>query len=179
MKTKLKDKYKFTIQTKITPEVYRNFAKFDTFMVRKRWVFPVVVCSVLLVIAAMFFAAHMNLLAVTSAAFALVYAVAFFNTFSRIMRDNTHNAPRGAVIDDYLVSLTDEGVEIYSEEEQATCTWEELHAAYLLSDCIALYLKKDKSFLITEPSKKRFASIWDYVCQCAGSKARDRRSSVS
>jgi len=179
MKTKAKDKYKFTIQTKITPEVYRNFARFDTFILRKRWGFPLFVALCLLALAGIFYMTQMELLAAVSIIFTVALAVIYFRTFSRIMDDNTHHAPYNAVIDTYIVSLTDEGLEVYSEQEQAECTWEELHAAYLLSNCIALFLKKDQSFLITEADPKRFAAIWDFICDRAGRKAKDRRSAIA
>ena len=179
MKTKTKDKYKFTIQTKITPEVYRNFARFDTFVLKKRWAFPLFGVLCLLALAGIFYMTQMGLLAVISAVFAVAFVIIYFRTFSQIMQDNTHNAPYNAVIDTYIVSLTDEGLEVYSEQEQAECTWDELYAAYLLSNCIALFLKKEQSFVITESDPKRFAAIWDFICDRAGHKAKDRRSAVA
>lgn len=178
MKIKDKDKYKFTIQTKITPEIYKNFARFDTFILKKRWGFPAFFFLVFAALCATLFMKQMNFFAMTSAVIAIAFPVIYFNTFNRIMRDNTGNAPYGAIIDDYLVTLTDDGVEIYSEEETAECTWESLRAAYLLYNCIALYIEKDKPFLISQFNEPRYEKIWAYICEKAGSKAKDRRSSI-
>lgn len=179
MKTKTKDKYKFTIQTKVTPAVYRNYAKFDTFVLRKRWIFPVFILACMLALAGTFYMTRMNFLAVFSALIGIVFFVVYFRTFFRIINDNTRHAPYDAVIDTYIVSLSEDGVEVYSQQEQAESSWADLRAAYLLSDCIALELNKERTFLITEPNPKQFAAIWEYICQCAGKKAKDRRSSIS
>ena len=178
MKNKAREKYKFTIQTKITPEIYKNFARFDTFMLKKRWILPafVGVCGVTL--AAIMFMMNMLLLCVTAAIVAVAFPVNYFNTFRNIMKRNTNYAPRGAVIDDYLVNLTDDGFEIYSEEEQAECAWTDMQAAYRLSNCIALYLNKDKSFLISQFNEKRYEQIWEFICEHAGAKAKDRQSAM-
>ena len=178
MKNKSKEKYKFTVQTKITPEIYINFAKFDTFMLKKRWFFPtfIAVCSI--VMAATLYMKGMLLLAVTAGIVAIAFPVNYFNTFRKIMKENTRYAPRGAVIDDYLVNLTEEGFEIYSEEEEAECLWSDIHAAYRLSNCIALYIKKDQSFLISQFNEKRYEQIWAFICDHAGNKAKDRQSSM-
>ena len=122
---------------------------------------------------------QMNLLAIAAMIFTVAIPVLFYTTFQNIMRRNTHNAPRGAVIDDYLVSLTEEGFEIYSEEEQADCTWADMKAAFRLSNCIALYITKDRSFLISQFNEKRYEEIWAFICSHSGNKAKDRRSAVS
>lgn len=178
MKNKTKDKYKFTIKTKITPEIYINFAKFDTFMLKKRWILPVLIAAAALALSASLFMTQMNLLAIAAAIVAIAFPVIYFNTFRNIMKDNTHRAPRGAVIDDYLVSLTDEGFEVYSEEEEAECTWIDMKAAYRLSNCIALFIDKDKAFLISQFNEPRYERIWSFICEHAGNKARDRQSSI-
>jgi len=178
MKFNTKEKYKFTIKTKITPEIYTNFAKFDTFMLKKRWLFPafISVCGFLL--AGTLYMMDLALLAAVGVIVGVAFPVNYFNTFRNIMKRNTHHAPRGTVIDDYLVSLTEEGFEVYSEEEQAECTWADLKNAYRLSNCIALYIDKDKSFLISQFNEKRYEEIWTFICEHAGNKAKDRQSSV-
>lgn len=180
---KTKDKYKFTIHTKVTPEIYRNFAKFETFTLRKRWIFPLFIACNFLLLAGIFYMAKnglvSNILAVVSVIFGIGIPIIYFRTFARIIRDNTHNAPYDAVIDSYMVSLTDEGVEFYSETEQAECTWEQLFAAYCLSNCIVLCPAKGNYFLVTEPDPKRFQTIWDYICDRSGRKAKDRRSAIA
>ena len=178
MKNKAKEKYKFTIQTKITPEIYINFAKFDTFALRKRWFLPAFVGISAATLALTLFMMNLLLLCVTAGIVAVAFPAIYFNTFRKIMKENTRYAPRGAIIDDYLVNLTDEGFEIYSEEEQAECTWEDMHAAYRLSNCIALFIKKDQSFLISQFNEKRYEQIWEFICEHAGNKAKDRQSSM-
>ena len=178
MKNKAREKYKFTVQTKITPEIYINFAKFDTFMLKKRWLLPAFVGIAFITLAATLYMMHLLLLCVTAGIVAIAFPMIYFNTFRKIMKENTHYAPRGAVIDDYLVNMTDDGFEIYSEEEQAECTWADMEAAYRLSNCIALYIKKDKPFLISQFNERRYEQIWAFICEHAGNKAKDRQSSV-
>ena len=151
-----------TVQSKITPEIFREFAYFDIFSHQKRWRGPVVFAFILTLAAAIVLSRADStrgagllggVLLTVGLGLPLVYFVNFFISVGKRARMFT-----GTVVA-YTVALGEEGVLVTKNGQNALYPWDKVFRVYRLEESVALYVDPAHAFLLTG----RLDSIWRRV----------------
>lgn len=170
---------KITIPVRLDVKTFRRFSRFDMFVLRKRWVRPVVFALILIAFAAVALLsgkAQAGLIAAVLLAVGLGLPLVYFGTFlsqvnlqaARIKLDK----PRLV----YTVTLDFDGVRVVNnmkKEDAQAVKWTDAQAAFRRKDCVYLYVSPVKAFLL--PSGQADATddeVWAYLRAHMGDKCK-------
>lgn len=147
---------KITIPVRLDAKTFRRFSRFDMFVLRKRWVRPVVFALILIAFAAVALLsgkAQAGLIAAVLLAVGLGLPLVYFGTFlsqvnlqaARIKLDK----PRLV----YTVTLDFDGVRVVNarkKESPLVLKWQDVKAAYRAKGCVYLYVSPVQAFLLPD-----------------------------
>ena len=144
-----------TVEVKLDRKTFRDFALFDTFVLKKHWVRPAVFCAAMTLFAviALIFVKEQpwlisGVLFAAGAGLPAVYILSFLSQVNIQAKKNRLSAERSV----YTVVLRDDGVTVRNcqrENETLTLKWSDV-AVYFRKKCIYLYAGSGKAFLLPD-----------------------------
>lgn len=159
------------VQSRITPEVFRNFALFDTFRRQKRHLRPLIFGIIMLLFAAVCFTQigkHDNaaLLGGVLAAVGLILPVVYIATYLNSVRKACAKLKAAGSPVAYELELAPAHVRVFAEGKQRDYPWKKIHGACRIRTCICLYMNPRQAYLLPDTGdegheKKLWALISD------------------
>jgi len=168
------------IPVKLDAAAFQQFALFDTFRLRKRWLNPALFAGIMLVFACVCFFSGGALLGGVLLAVGLFLPLSYIGFFlsdvkkkSRMMGLDT---PRNV----YMVQLSSEGVvhRTVSHPPQTTETaWAEMFGAWRTQNAVYLYKSQNAAYLLPEgQASVSDDALWNFLLEKLGhEKCRDLR----
>ena len=142
------------IPVKLEEKTFKRFARFDMFVLRKKWVRPAVFSLILIAFA---FAALLTrkqqsgmiaaVLLVVGLGLPLVYFGTFVSQVNMQALRQKLNPPKKV----YTVTLRENGIHVENnrkKEEPLEMPWENIQMAFRKKDCVYLYVSPVKAFLL-------------------------------
>ena len=148
-------KQSIVVVSRVDAKIFRRFAYFDTYRLKKRYRAPLGFLAIMLAFAlCCFFVAadkpQARLLGTVLLVVGLLLPLAYFLMFELSVRAQTSKLkqPQKA----YTLTLTEEreGVQISNGKEQVKLPWNKIYGAYRLAGCIYLYAHPTKAFLMPD-----------------------------
>lgn len=169
----------YTVQARITPEIFQEFAWFDLLRQQKRWRAPLLFIGLMSVFACVcFLAAHRvrgaGLLGGVLLGVGIVLPMGWLLSFCLSLRAETKKRKLAQAPIAYTLRLTEQGLGVSNETEQANFPWSQLHRACRLRGCICLYAAPRRAFLLPVEAGDTDDRLWQDICrQLSGEKVRD------
>lgn len=166
------------IPSRITPEVFREFAVFDTLYRQKRFLRPLVFTAIMAGFAAVCFSQQGRrpqaallggVLLAVGLGLPLVYFLTFF--YSVYKRSKVLKGKKAPLA--YTVELSSERVTVTAGEQRTEYRWEDILYLYRIRRSTCLYISADRAYLLPiaddgREEKKR----WDFLCEHIPNKNR-------
>lgn len=143
------------IESKIDEDVFTHFAVYDMFVLRKKWIRPLIFFIIMAVFAAVCFIFReghekAGMLATVLLAVGIIVPAAYFLTFYISSRDQASKLHLNLITVQYSVELSDSHVIVRNEKENAEFLWKHLLYAVRRKDCIYLYATPKNAYLLPE-----------------------------
>lgn len=170
------------IQSRITPEVFREFAVFDTLYRQKRFLRPLVFTAIMAGFAAVCFSQQGErsqaallggVLLAVGLGLPLVYFLMFFySVYKQAKQLKGKKAPLA-----YTVELSPERVTVTAGEQRQEYRWEDILYVYRIRHSCCLYISANRAYLLPadddgREEEKRWGLISDHI---PAEKRRDLR----
>jgi len=170
---------KITIPVKLNSRTFRRFSWFDMFILRKRWVRPVVFALILIAFAAVALLsgkAQAGLIAAVLLVVGLGLPLVWFGSFlsqvnlqaEKLRLDN----PRPV----YTLTLDYDGVRVVNnmrKEDAQTVKWADVQAAFRRKDCVYLYVSPVRAYLLPfGQADVADEDLWAYLKERIGDRAK-------
>ena len=163
------------IPVKLDERTFKKFAVFDMFILRKKWVRPVVFSLIMLGFAAVALLVRKEqsgMIAAVLLAVGIGLPVVYIGTFlSQVnMQAVRHKLKPARNV--YTVALREEGVRVTNsqrKEEPLEMEWASVYKAFRRKGCIYLYVTAAKAFLL--PDRQADApdhDVWDFIREHLG-----------
>lgn len=169
----------YTVQARITPEIFQEFAWFDLLRQQRRWRAPLLFAGIMAVFACICFLAASRvrgaaLLGGVLLGVGIVLPLGWLLSFYLSLRAEAKKRRLTQAPAAYTLRLTDQGLGVSNETEQANFSWSQLHRVCRLRRCICLYAAPHKAFLLPTEGGDEADHLWqDICCQVPGEKVRD------
>lgn len=170
---------KQTIQARITPEIFQEFAWFDLLRHQKRWRAPLLFSLAMAIFAgACFMAAGRvrgaGLLGGVLLGVGLILPLGWLLSFYFSVRTEAKRLKLAQAPVAYTLHLTAQGLDVSNETESTCFPWDQLHRACRLRRCICLYVTPRRAFLLPTGTQEESARLWDSLGRrLPGEKMRD------
>lgn len=169
------------IQSRITPEVFREFALFDTMYRQKRYRRPLLFAAILAVFACICFTQQSRngqavllgavLLAVglgLPAAYVLFF---LYSVHKKSKQLNLKNAPEA-----YAVTLSPDTVVVTAGDQRAEYAWDSIVYVYRIKHSTCLYVSANRAYLLPASTPHEEEKRWALISkQIPPEKRIDRR----
>ena len=169
-----------TVNVRMDAATFKRFARFDTFILRRRWRSPALFAAILTGFSIVAFlmqgrAEQAGLIAWLLLVIGLGLPGAYFLHFEvqlggQVRRLNIKK-PRPA----YFVTLTDEGVRVVNnmaKEAPLVIAWDDVHAVHRRRDALYLYHTENRAFILPEKDASvSLGTLWD---TCAAHLPKDK-----
>ena len=155
---------------KLDEKTFKRFIRFDTFVVRKKWIRPAVFSLILIAAGLVILFTRgekSGVIAAILLAAGIILSLACAGAFLLRVNRQAARANLEPARPVYTITMWDEGVLIANdqqEEEPQEITWDSIHKAFRRNGCIYLYVTTAKAFLL--PSKQADApdhEVWDFI----------------
>lgn len=139
-----------TLEARVTPEVFREFAFFDTFRRQKRWRGPALFALIMGGFAAVCFALRESreqavligtVLLVVGLGLPAAYVLSFYLSVRR--REKALKAAGCPVA--YRLRLEEEGLHVRQGEREERFPWEGMEGAWRLKRCLCVYVEGSRA----------------------------------
>ena len=171
---------KITIPVKLNSKTFRRFSWFDMFVLRKRWVRPLVFALILIAFAAVALVSRKpqsGMIAAVLLAVGLGLPLVWFGSFlsqvnlqaEKLRLDN----PRPV----YTLTLDYDGVRVVNnmrKEDAQVIKWADVQAAFRRKDCIYLYVSAARAFLL--PDGANTEKAWAMLAERLGPERAKSRA---
>ena len=168
-----------TIPVKLDEKTFKRFARFDMFILRKKWIRPAVF---FLIMTAFAFAALLigreqsgmiaAVLLVIGLGLPLVYFGSFFAQVNVQVERHKLDPPRRV----YTVRLSREGVNVVNDQKDEPpldVPWKDVQAAFRAKGCVYLYVNAARAFLLPDGQADADpAALWALIEKHMGAKAK-------
>lgn len=170
---------KITIPVRLDARTFKRFGRFDMFVLRKRWVRPVVFALILIAFAAVALLsgkAQAGLIAAVLLVVGLGLPLVYFGTFLSQVNLQAQRLKLDKPRPVYTVTLDFDGVRVVNDmkkEDAQAVRWADVQAAFRKKDCVYLYVSPVKAFLL--PNGQADATddeVWAYLKERMGDKAK-------
>lgn len=151
------------LQAKISREIFRRFAFFDTFYHQKHWQRPLIFALLMSGFSVPCFLLHDRqrgavLLGVVLLVVGLGLPLTYLLNFSFSLRRQVKRIdPRKEQIA-YTLTLSPAGIHVAAGAETADYLWETVHMAYRVSGCDYLYVSAGRAYLLPHGSSAE--KVW-------------------
>lgn len=158
------------IQSRITPEVFREFAVFDTMVRQKRFLRPLVFAAILAGFACVCFSQRGKqpqavllggVLLAVGLGLPLVYFLMFF--YSVYKQSNLLKGKKAPLA--YTVELSQERVTVTAGEQRVEYRWEDILLACRIRRSTCLYVSDSRAYLLPAADGKEEEKRWAFLCQ--------------
>lgn len=156
------------LDARITPEVFREFAFFDTFRRQKRWKGPALFALIMGGFAGVCFALRgsREQAALIGAVLLLVglglpaaYVLSFFLSVRR--REKALKAAGNPVA--YQLRLEEDGLRVRQGEQEERYPWEQTALACRLKRCLCVYVEPRRAFLLPPRDGEEEERLWAFL----------------
>lgn len=170
---------KITIPVRLDAKTFKRFGRFDMFVLRKRWVRPVVFALILIAFAAVALLSgkeQSGLIAAVLLVVGLGLPLVYFGTFLSQVNLQAEQLRLDTPRPVYTVTLDFDGVRAVNnmkKEDAQSVKWADVQAAFRRKGCIYLYVSSVKAFLL--PSGQADVSdeeLWAYLKERLGNKCK-------
>ena len=163
-----------TVEVSLDRKTFRDFALFDTFVLKKRWIRPAVFCGIMTVfaIAALLIGKEQSAL-IAGVLFAVgiglpaVYIISFLDQINSQAKKNRLSADRKI----YTVTLGSEDIAVRhhrQEGETLSVKWNDIAGIYRRRSCVYIYTDKNKAFLLPDgQADVTDSELWEYISEHA------------
>ena len=169
-----------TVPVRLDAKTFKRFSRFDTFVLRRRWVRPAAFALILLafaLVALLSGKAQSGLIAAVLLAVGLGLPLVYVGTFlSQVtLQAQLFNLATPRLV--YTVTLDFDGVHVVNhlkKEDAQTVKWADARAAYRKRGCFYLYLSPVRACLL--PFGQADApddAVWAYLQRHMGEKCHD------
>ena len=161
-----------TVNVQMDAAVFRRFARFDTFVLRRRWRSPAAFAAIMAAFSAAAFLMQQRaeqaaligwLLLILGLLLPFAYVLHYEMQLAAQVRRLDIKKPRPA----YFVTLSDAGVRVVNNmvrEEPCVFPWEEIHGAHLRKDAVYLYQRENRAFILpAKDASLPLLSLWDEI----------------
>lgn len=158
------------IRSRITPEVFREFALFDTMYRQKRYRRPVLFAAILAVFACVCFTQQGRngqavllgavLLAVGLGLPAAYILFFLYSVHKKSKQLDLKNAPEA-----YTVKLSPELVVVTAGRERAEYTWKDILYVYRIRHSTCLYVGANRAYLLPISDQREEDRLWALISQ--------------
>lgn len=147
-----------TVSVKIDAKLFRDFAIFDTFRIKKRWKSPVLFASIMLVFAILCFSRYQtadqaifigSVLLAVGFGLPIVYFVNFLRSVNAQIRKLGLAIPQPV----YTVTLTEapDGIRVVAKNgDVAQYEWNHIDRIVQRKNCIYLYVHSSRAYLLPD-----------------------------
>ena len=164
-----------TIPVRLDEKTFKRFARFDMFILRKKWIRPVIFSAILIVFA---FAALLirkeqsGMIAAVLLAVGIGLPVVYFGSFvSQVNMQALQQKlkpPRRV----YTLTLREEGIRVENnqrQEDPLEMAWASIQKAFRRKGCIYLYVAPVKAFLLPDgQSDASDEEVWKFLTEHLG-----------
>ena len=157
------------VQSRITPEVFREFALFDTFRRQKRHIRPLLFAGIMILFAAVCFTQvgrHESalllgcVLAVIGVGLPVVYILYYLNS---VRRECDKLKAAGSPVA-YELELASAQVRAFAGGKQRDYSWKKIHGAYRIQRCICLYMTPRQAYLLPNTGDEGHEKkLWELI----------------
>ena len=164
-----------TVHVKMDEKTFKRFARFDMFVLRKKWIRPAVFALIMIafaVAALLIRKEQSGMIAAVLLAVGIGLPLVYIGTFLSQVNMQAARAKLKPARPVYTVTLREEGVRIVNdqkEEEPQEAEWSSIQKAFRQKGCIYLYVTAQKAFLL--PSKQADApdhEVWAFIREHLG-----------
>jgi len=160
----------FTIHSRISPDVFRRFAYFDTFSRQKRWRSPLLFAGIMAGFSAVCFSQagrlpQAVLLGSVLLAVGLLLPAAYLLTFFLSVRAKEKRLRAAGSPVAYTLHLTEEGLDVSAGKEHLRFSWVDLDAVYRIKGCVCLYVGSNKAYLLPTEGLENNSGLWSWLRQ--------------
>ena len=164
-----------TVSAKLDEKTFKSFARFDMFILRKKWIRPAVFSLILVAfafIALLLRKEQSGLIAAVLLVVGIGLPLVYIGTFLSQVNMQAARAKLKPARPVYTVTMRDEGVRIVNDqkaEEPQEVSWDSVHKAFRRKGCIYLYVTPAKAFLL--PDRQADApdhEVWNYLVKHLG-----------
>ena len=156
-----------SVEAWITPDVYREFALFDTLIRRRAWQRPVLFAVLMGAFAAVCFVLRNRseqaiLLGGVLLLVGLGLPACYIGQFLWSVRVQARKLDRTRAA--YTIFMDEEGVTVTAGADQVRRPWNSLAGAWRLRTCVCLYASNERAWLLpTEQKGTDGDKIWSFV----------------
>ena len=171
----------YTVQARITPEIFQEFAWFDLLRQQKRWRTPLLFLLIMSAFSAVCFltAGRVRgaaLLGGVLLGVGIILPLGWLLSFYLSLRAETKKLKLARAPVAYTLRLTNQGLAVSTETEKADFPWSQLHRACRLRRSICLYAAPRRAFLLPSEPGDAGDRLWGEICQrLPDEKVRDLR----
>lgn len=169
------------IQSKITPQVFREFALFDTMYRQKRYRSLLLFAAILAVFACVCFTQQgRNEQAILLGAVLLVVGLGLPTAYILFFLHSVHKKSKQLNLSSapaaYTVSLSPEAVAVTAGEQRAEYTWRDIIYVYRIKHSTCLYVSANRAYLLPVSSQREEDKRWALISErVPAEKRRDLR----
>lgn len=151
------------VPARITPQVFRRFALFDTFYLQKRWKLPLIFALIMSALAGLCLAFRERkegaaLLGGVLLLVGLGLPLAYFLSYWLSLRQQLSRMVPDRIA--YTLRLEAGGVQVTAGSQKASYAWETVYMACRVSGCIYLYVEERRAYLLPDgPSGQQVWSL--------------------
>ena len=165
------------MEARVTPEVFREFAFFDTFRRQKRWRGPVLFALIMGGFAAVCFALRGSreqavligtVLLVVGLGLPAAYVLSFYLSVRR--REKALKAAGSPVA--YHIRLDEGGLSARQGEKEERCPWEQVAGAWRLRRCLCVYVDERRAYLLPPRTEEQGEQFWAFLTAHLPGKTR-------
>ena len=171
-----------TVSVRLDAKTFRRFSRFDTLVLRRRWLRPTLFALILVGFALVALLSGRpqsgligSVLAVVGLGLPLVYFGTFFSQVNLQVVQQRLEQPRHV----YDVKLDFDGVHVQNaqkREDAVHLRWKDAQAAFRVKGCVYLYANAARAFLLPDgQASVDDDALWDCICRHMGQRARVRR----
>lgn len=158
------------IQSKITPEVFREFALFDTMYRQKRYRSPLLFAAILTVFACICFTQQGRreqaillgaVLLTVGLGLPTAYILFFlYSVHKKSKQLNLKDAPTA-----YTVKLSPKAMAVTAGEQRAEYAWKDVVAVYRIKHSTCVYVSASRAYLLPVSEQREENERWDLISQ--------------
>lgn len=157
-------------EARITPEVFQEFAIFDTFRLQKRWRAPLLFALILLTFATICFTQvgklrGAALLGGVLSGVAVILPMVYIGSYIASVRRTCKKLEEAGSPVAYELKFLSDCVRVKTQGKQKDFPWKKLHAAWRLNHSVALYFAPRQAWLLPNTQDAGHErKLWEFIC---------------
>ena len=167
------------VPARLDEKDFLRFGFFDTFRMNRGWKRPLLFTCIMAVFAAACFSfrgsrEQASLLGWVLLGIGVALPLVWFSLYLSSVRRVARKFGLSKDKTQYETTLKEAGATVTRGEEHAEFRWNEIHSAWRVRNCIYLYVRRDRAYLLPEDENADVA--WEIICRMLPeAKRRDLR----